>query len=243
MIGVPSKGRAGKSATLAMLDEQDEVTVAVPVEEQSVYESIYPHFAILPVEEPGIGNARQALLTAARNDEWGAFWMLDDDITGFFWRVGRKLVRTEIGPALNLMEDVLSEQKVGPVALAGPQFRHRAWAGPDVEVDKHLRNVVHVEPQAPIDYPPILKEDLDVVLQALTQGWHTVRFNLVAFDSPQMGTSQGGCREDYDAGKLDDACRALVERWPGLVEYDLDNKTGRLTNRVNWKAVREGWFR
>jgi len=246
MIGVPSKGRAGKSVTLAALrDHGDEVWVVCPGDEIDVYRRAYPWITrIMEQSTPGIGTARQQLLTSARRNATGPFWMLDDDIEGTFERTGDgKLARTTLGALLYHMEVELLEmgtltEGVGHIALAGPNFRHRAWVGPDREWDKHLRNFVWVNTEAPIDYWPHLKEDLDVVLQALTSGWHTYRWNVYAFDSPRMGTSQGGCRDDYDSGKLDEACHALVEKWPDVVSLKLDTDTGHLTNRVDWRALR-----
>lgn len=246
MIGVPSKGRAGKSATLAALRGAEDIWVVCPEDEIEDYRVAYPWVTgIWGQTHPGVGMARQQLLTLARLYDTGPFWMLDDDITGAFARrKDGKFDRMDLGAMIfEMMEyfetDTLGQQRV---ALAGPNFRHRAWSGPGFEKDRHLRNFVWVNPEAPIDYWPHLKEDLDIVLQALTQGWATARTNLYAFDSPQMGTSQGGCRDDYDAGKLEEACRALVEKWPGVVELRIDPKTAQLTNRVNWKAARERWF-
>lgn len=243
MIGVPSKGRAGKSATLAALRNRSDVVLAVPPEEASAYLDAYAQAVVIHPVAPGIGHARQRLLEFAREQGTGPFWMLDDDITGAFERdeQTRLLRPTSINEIIGSMEWQMAAlaSEISGLALAGPNFRHRAWSGPEMEWNKHLRNFVWVNPDAPIDYWPHLKEDLDVVLQALTKGWSTLLWNAYAFDSPQMGTSAGGCRDDYDAGKLDVACQALVEKWPGLVDLRLDGKTGRLTNRVNWKAVRE----
>jgi len=240
VIGVPSRGRAGKSATLEALRGRDDVIVVCPPEEFGAYAAAYDFEMIMP-DNPGIGIARQALLDHARDFNLGPFWMLDDDITGAFVRRDDKLVRFDLYEALHSMENWLIDNVMDGyhrVALAGPNFRHRAWSGPDVEWDKHLRNVVWVNPDAPINYWPHLKEDLDVVLQSLLAGWHTIRWNSFAFESPHMGSTEGGCKPDYDAGKLDEACRALVEKYPDVVSLKLDMDTGQLTNRVDWRKLR-----
>lgn len=241
MIGVPSRGRAGKSATLDSLKHAGEVWVVCPEDEVAAYREAYPWvYRFLPQTTPGIGVARQQLLTAARRSATGPYWMLDDDITAVAIRlVGGPLGNVVLPYFIQTLESVLVPYRNEKIALAGPNFRHRAWTDPyGVHMDKHLRNFIRVNPNAPIDYWPHLKEDLDVVLQSLLAGWHTVLFNQFVFDSPMMGTTKGGCRDDYDAGKLDEACKALVDKWPGVVSLRLDDKNARLTNRVDWREVR-----
>jgi hypothetical protein len=246
MIGVPSKGRAGRSQTLAAVLGQGidvpghEVWIVCPAIEINAYRDAYPWVTyIWPQDGPGIGSARQTLLRHAREIGTGPFWMLDDDITSTSVKlVGGPMGKVALPHFLSMLDSVLVPYLNEKIALAGPNFRHRAWTDPyGVHMDVHLRNFIRVNPAAPIDYWPHLKEDLDVVLQALMAGWHTVLFNQFVFDSPQMGTSAGGCRDDYDAGLLDEACRALVEKWPGVVSLRITEEA-QLTNRVDWREVR-----
>jgi hypothetical protein len=238
MIAVPSRGRSGKSATLEALRGRADVVIVAPVDDVEAYESAYDDFLVVPQTGKGIGGARQDILDFARAHDTGPYWMLDDDITAVFERDGVRFHKIHIDTALAFMEQQIAYVDAQLLALAGPQFRHRAWTGDDVERDKHLRNFVRVNPAAPIEYWPWLKEDLDVVLQSLLAGWHTLRFNSIAFESPQMGSTPGGCQPDYAAGLLDEACQRLAGKYPGIVKVKLNMTTGAIESPVDWREVR-----
>lgn len=240
-VYVPSKGRSGHSATLSSLSEEgvQDVWIVTPPGETQKYEDTYRvecvgGWQVIPQAGDGIWGARQTALQHARA-EGTRFWMLDDDITGAFWREGSKLKRTRLSTVMHAMDE---KAATVVVAMYGPNFRHRAWTGPPAEWDVHLRNFVNVDPAVTADYWDNVKEDLDFVLQLLTSGLHTVRFNAWAFESPRMGTTEGGCWDDYAGGALDEATLALRDKWPGLVEVTLDEANGYVTNRVDWRAVR-----
>jgi hypothetical protein len=245
-VYVPSKGRAGRSSTLSALAAEGttrRVTVVVPSTEEASYQKEYSALGwqVMTQRARGVQAARQTILDEARalGEEW--LWMLDDDTTGVYGRnIEKRFHRISYETAFTFMERVVKIDFHGiPVMMAGPQFRHRAWSGPDTERDVHLRNFILVAPLAGFGYWPHVKEDLDMVLQVLTAGASTLRFNAVAFDSPTMGTLEGGCSEDYAAGALEEASAALVEKWPGIVSLRFNEKQGRVENRVNWRAARQ----
>lgn len=238
-VYVPSRGRAGGSSTLRTLSEEGvrDVWMMTPPEETRRYEAEYDRPALAQPGK-GIGDARQAILTHAREEGLERYWMLDDDITGTFYRRGAtRLVRESLVVVLSKMEHAIDGSGVQRVAAFGPEFRHRAWSGPPTVWDVNLRNFVCVNTAAPANYLPILKEDLDFALQVINAGWHTLRFNAFAFDSPRMGTTEGGCFDDYAAGLLDDSSKVLAERWPGIISLGL-NADGYVESRVDWKALR-----
>jgi len=243
-VYVPSRQRCGASATLRLLSEEGhpDVSIVTPPGETQKYAAEYdlPGWRVIPQQGTGIGLARQSCLEDARERRKPRFWMLDDDTTGAFERnAARRYERRTLSEIMSAMVSLVNLTGVSHAfALFGPNFRHRAWSGPDAEPDTNLRNFVCVNTNAPIAYQDMLKEDLDAVLQAITRGWHTYRFNSYAFDSPRMGSMQGGCRDDYEAGKLDDATEKLKERWPDYVTIRFNEKEGYAENRVDWKAVR-----
>lgn len=246
-VYVPSKGRAGRSTTLSALSSEgfQAVTVCTTPSEESRYRESYASqgWTFIQQGRPGIQGARQAILETARERGEGFIWMLDDDITSVSQRVGSSYPKMAFKAALATIESdarAIQEKEADrrTIAMVGPQFRHRAWAGPDYEWDVHLRNFILINPWH-VEYWDHVKEDLDVVLQYLAKGFNTLRFNSYAFDSPTMGTLAGGCSEDYAAGALDEATRALVEKWPGVVSMRLNPRTGYVENRVNWKRARE----
>lgn len=249
-VYVPSKGRAGHSATLTALIQEghSDVTVVVPSGERASYTAVHD-VRVIQQTSMGIGDARQTALTDARKREVETFWILDDDIRGCYRRrVGAtSFYRCDFRTLMDGIEAWIKEwapvQSEPALKMAGPQFRHRAWAGPGWEWDKHLRNFVLIRTDVEAAYWPWVKEDLDFVLQVLGAGYRTLRFNEWAFDSPAMGSTEGGCFDDYARGALEDASRRLVDRWPGVVSMRLNERTGYIENVVDWKAVLAGNIR
>lgn len=245
-IYVPSRGRVGRSSTLTSLAEEEhrDVVICTPPAERRAYRGQYAGlgWTVIAQDGEGIGPARQSILSHARLAGLDRFWMIDDDTRGAYIREGAtRFKRSSISVIAAEMEAAISAMEQGGargIAMFGPQFRHRAWGGDTLEVDVHLRNFVCASTDIEGDYWPLVKEDLDMVLQVITQGRHTVRFNVYAFDSPRMGTVDGGCFDDYAAGALDVATELLPKRWPGLVTIHLNPDTGYVENRVNWKAAR-----
>lgn len=243
-VYVPSKGRVGRSATLSALlnESHPEVCVVVPQGEAGAYRGEYPFTVISQVGGPGIGNARQTALMNARAAGHESIWLIDDDTRASYRRRnGTGFERTGLSEAMAEMETLVYGMVAAGSAVPamyGPQFRHRAWQGPDAEWDVHLRNFINISTEGNLNYWPHVKEDLDMVLQIITRGGHTLRFNAYAFDSPTMGTLEGGCSDDYAAGALDEATLHLKEKWPEIVSMRLNEKEGRVENRVDWQRAR-----
>lgn len=239
-VYVPSKGRAGRSATLRALAEEgrQNVHVVVPPGEVVDYAEAtgHPGWHVTRQVGRGIWDARQTILMDARSRGVERFWMVDDDTTGTFRQTTNGFHRMPMSEAMEEMEARITNPDV---KMFGPNFRHRAWQGLSDETDVHLRNFICIRSDAPANYWDNVKEDLDFLLQVLTQGYHTIRFNEYAFDSPHMGTTEGGCWDDYLAGATDVASHALAAKWPGLVKVDLNMKAGYVTNRTSWAKVRE----
>ena len=258
-VYVPSKGRVETSATLRALESESypDVRVIVPPAEVDTYAARWKAqsggtatsgWHVSAQRGTGIQGARQTILEDARWSGDRNVWMLDDDISAVLRRKalppGYGFERVTFEQAFDAMVTTVALD--GPdlvngyeIALAGPQFRQYAWSGPDVAVDVHLRNFILLDTAAPIEYPEYLKEDLDVVLQAITKGWHTLRFSSYAFTSPTMGTLDGGCSDDYADGLLEDATARIANRWPGIVTVVHDKKLDKFVNRVNWRKARE----
>lgn len=236
MIVVPTRGRAGRSATLDVLAGGADVIIATPDDNADAYADAYPNTPIVPVPH-GIGKARQVILERARYEGWGRFWMIDDDITGVFRRLEDNLLRAcPMREALQAVEREIEPLRANRIAIAGLCWRQRAWSAPRAEFDRHVGAIVLIDPAAPVNYWERHGEDLDLVLQALAAGWSTVRFATYAYTTPSGGTVDGGAKPDYDAGAQEEGVLALAAKWPH-VEARLSNRTGRLQARVDWKAA------
>lgn len=237
-VYVPSKGRAGQSATLTSMSRDGvSASVLVPDAEASSYRAAHPDHNVIGTTMEGIGPTRQEILRQARVDGHPYIWLIDDDITGMFWRWSGKFHSAPWPDALGWMAKEVGSWPT--VAVAGPNHRQYAWSGPEHVANRGLRDVVLLKTDGPWDYWPFYLEDLDICLQALSAGSHTLRFNTVAYSAPGMGTLPGGCYDGYQAGALEDARRALHDRWeqlaPGLLSMLLHPK-GYIQTKVKWNA-------
>lgn len=236
-IYVPSKGRAGRSSTAEKLLEQGiDFILAVPAGERLEYDRAYPDVDIL-VTPPGIGPTREAIrrFAIAEGQRW--HWQIDDDITNFYERQDDVQVRQgNWKPALVGMQDVAMRHP--SVTLAGPQFRQFAWQGPDWIYNVSIRNALLIRDDADGAFWQYVKEDLDFALQLLHHGQDTIRFNRWSMSSPQMGTSAGGCAEDYEAGALSASSKLLMARWGQGYMTLSEDRRGYLANRVKWSRFR-----
>jgi hypothetical protein len=237
MIVVPTRLRAGKSATLKSLKGEDGVIIATPVDQRDAYAEAYPDFAQMEVPH-GIGLARQAILERAREDGWGRFWMIDDDIYGTYRRTMHNRMRPV--PLQEVVEGVgnllARAYRRDNIAIAGINWRHRAWNSPMVALDRHVGAMVCIDPAAPINYWDQHGEDLDIVIQAILAGWHTVRLSQWGYSTPSGGTVPGGAKPDYDAGKMEEGVQALAAKYP-FVSAVLNPRSGLLQARVDWKTL------
>lgn len=234
-VVVPSVGRAGKSPTIDALKRRANVMVATPEVEE--YEDAYPWLTHVLRVPYGVGKARQAVLEHARSKGWAPFWMIDDDILTVYAREadGPKLHRTALIPMLDSMDEFIGRPV--NVALAGPNWRQRAWSSPAVEEDRHVGAIVRVNPEAPITYPEHMGEDLAVVMQAILAGWHTMRLSLWAYTTPAPATVDGGCRADYAAGRMEEGILTLVNQYPDFLSPELSVSTGTMRAKVDWKLL------
>ncbi len=239
MIIVPTRYRAGKSATLAALQGRDYVLIATPADEVDAYAAAYPNTPVMEVPH-GIGIARQVILEHMRL--FGApFWMLDDDITGAYGTTPhpdgtRRLHAVDIAEVVNGIEAVIAANGWERVAVAGPNWRHRAWSAPAIEEDRHVSQFVRIDPNGPANYWPHFAEDIEFCIKSILAGWHTYRINLFGFSSPQNGTLEGGCKPDYDNGAMEAGLSALAAEYP-FVSTGLNNKTGLLKADIDWKML------
>lgn len=240
-VFVASRGRP-EGKTFKLLN-QSQIFYYVFVEPQEAQEYQAFHGAdkvlVLPLAGQGIGYVRQLILKFAREmgHEW--YWMMDDDINGFFKTVSRKTERITAIEAMMAAQDHL--QKLPTVAQAALEYQQFAWSA-----TKPLRwnsycdvcVAINTNRTKGINYRPELrlKEDRDFTLQIVANsGYQTVRLSFYSFDVPKNGTNKGGCQDDYKTnGKELEHSKKMVEMWPGVCSLNI-KKDGRPDVKINWK--------
>lgn len=238
---IPSRGRAEK---IRLPREIPAITVVVEPHEYPAYRaSLPPTVALraLPASHRGIGYARAFIKTLAtrREQEW--IWMVDDDIRsyGLVDPQRKRVVACPDATAYRQAQSYLTG--VPGVALGSMMLSQYAWSAPQPYLlDGSCLQVVALRPLALLDlnYLPTLTcmEDLDFLLQVLRAGHHTMRVQHVAYSTPMMGSTPGGCYEIHN-GDTKYAARALmVQRWGDLV-VSAEDRYGRPLLKVRWAKV------
>jgi len=100
-IYVPSKGRATTSKTIPQLPEEEEWSVVLEPQDVERYALPEKRVIVLPENDRGLAYARQFILAHARSKKLGWFWMLDDDISGFYRVVHGRNQRISLFEALS----------------------------------------------------------------------------------------------------------------------------------------------
>lgn len=244
-IFVPSKGRPD-SSTLKLLQASGILaTILLEKKDMLPYQHRFPKdfsFMQLPESDQGIAYVRQFILDHARETDIGWYWMLDDDITGFFRVRERKCHRTDVREVLLAAQDVFNS--FPNVSQGALEYQQYAWSAGkqhsrngycDVCVCINAQRTRHCNYRAYV----ALKEDRDFTLQILNSGYETARASWCAFSAPKNGSNPGGLQEEYKkTGREEIASRRMEELWPGVCTFE-PKKDGRPDVKINWRFFKK----
>jgi glycosyltransferase involved in cell wall biosynthesis len=242
-IYIPSKGRP--TAPTAKLIS-DSACVIIEQQDAADYRKSFPkaRIIVLPESNRGIAYVRNFILNEARRSgaEW--FWMLDDDITGFYEVAAKRCVRASPLSVLAGAESVFSKRP--NTAQAALEYRQFAWASEkgyslngycDVAVCINTKRSA----MANYDSSVTLKEDRDFSMQLLSQGYETFRTARFAFSAPKNGTNEGGLKSVYASLNAEaNAVAAMVSKWGVGLCNDHTKPDGRRDVKINWRAFNRG---
>jgi hypothetical protein len=191
---------------------------------------------VLPADDQGFGYARAQTLALAREDDAEWFWMLDDDITGFYACPDVKARKVTATMALSGAEELLETLPWGQAAL---EYQQYAWRAAKPYARRSYCDVcVAIRTDTPATFRPEagVKLDRDFTMQVLAAGQDTVRVTAFAFAAPTMGSNAGGLQAEYLAGREQADAAALAALWPEHAEV-VTKPNGRVDARINWKAI------
>jgi len=245
-ILIPTKGRAGTSSTIELVRGMDP-TLFVEDGEWHAYHKAYPDLHIIEVGSvgaPGISRARNAALAFAGRFTPGWYWMLDDDLTGFYraseeswsWVVHKS---TPVSVLSLAQARVLADDTA---ALVGLGKQNYAWTT-DKEV-KPAANVIqafafHSARLRGVRFREELPyvEDAAFALECHLAGLTVLALPHLAYAAKRMGTVEGGCYDLYRNGKREEGMVRLAELFSKYVKTF--RKDGVLDIRVNWVGARK----
>lgn len=242
-IYVTSKGRALTASTPRLLDDAGlPYTIVVEPQEERAYRDAFPRaagFMVLGDFGRGLPYVRNAVL----DDAPGWFWMLDDDISGFWRRENGNTIRCGAEEALRSSEQIV--KSVPNVGQGGLEYKQFAWSSTaDYALNSYCDVCVLInKAKLPLcrfreDLP--LKVDREFTLQVLCSGHSTVRVQRYAFSAPGNGTNIGGLQELYQReGQERQESLVLASLYPGFVRA-ISKKSGRPDAKINWRAFKGG---
>lgn len=241
---IPSKGRP--HATTARLLEAAGVAFRLVVEPQDAPHYLQAHpsdrLCVLGADDQGLAFARNAILDRARKEGIDWFWMLDDDISGFYRVSGRRCVPCPASEALAGAFALFSGRS--DTAIGSLEYQQFAWSAARPAAINGYCDVavcIHATRTAPARYRGHLvpKEDRDFTLQVLAGGWGTFRAQRFAFACPKNGSNAGGLAPVYaDPGREAEAVRKMCDAWGPDICRPTTKRAGRRDVSINWRFFR-----
>lgn len=241
-ILIPSKGRAGKSATIKNLVEEGiRPIVVVEPQEVEIYEAAYRgtvEIMMLGKDNGGIGFARQSILQYARTKGFDYYWTLDDDINSCFQIIEGKSCKVSFGTCLEGAEREL--RGIKNLAVGALEYNQFAWSQKkpfsfnsycEVATFVNIKNTRLVNYRSAVN----LKEDRDFVLQSLANGYVSARTSWWAFGAPKNGSNKGGLYDEYKAGLERERVQVFCSFWPGVCT-PIIKKDGRCDAKIAWRS-------
>lgn len=243
-IFVPSKGRAHTSKFLQMAaDLKQEVAMVVEKEEQATYRAKFPsHECItLPKSNQGITYVRNFIKKYAEDNSVYKHWMIDDDLSGFYIRLGTKMLKTPFSEVLTKAEEQFN-QGYGIAAL---DYQQIAWSATYELIKDGYAEVCVLTDNTKtfgMRYRPEAegKEDRDFAMQCIAAGHGTLRSTLYTFAAPANGSNSGGLKEIfYDVDQREHHCvEAMMKLWGTEVCYRQIKPNGRVDCKINWNKIK-----
>lgn len=238
-VYVISKGRWESPLTARALEKMGvPYHVVIEPEEFDKYAAVIDpaKMFVLPFSNLGQGSVparnwvwEHAVSTGARR-----YWILDDNIRGFF-RLNRNLkTLVATGAIFRAAEDFVDRYE--NVAISGFHyfmFASRKCKLPPFLLNRRIYSCILIQSTIPYRWRGLYNEDTDLSLRVLKDGWCTVLFlAFLAFKMTTM-TMKGGNTDGLykDDGRLKMA-RSLCEQHPDVVKVAW--KWGRWQHSVNY---------
>lgn len=241
-IIIASKGRPNcPTANLLAQGLRPDFSILVEPQEQAAYEAQWPGRTIALKEgHRGLAYARQSALEL-NGSQW--YWMLDDDITGFYEARGGKCLTIKAAVCLALAEGLIlkEEQRVTTLGMAGLEYQQFAWRSKaNVIRGGYCDVAVAINREAKVDYDLNfkMKVDRDFTLSMMASGYSVIRTGRLAFSAPENGTNDGGLKQEYQKELAEMAMvEAMIAKWGTEICQHIVKPNGRHDVRIDWSKL------
>ena len=192
-------------------------TMVVEPEELEHYQRAVPYasFVVLDQSKQGNAYARKKIQEHSESLEHEYHWQLDDNIAKFqIRRDGKNIAVSAIRVITGCEQFVRIHTNI---AISGPAYSVWAFGYADeMSLNRQAASCMLIKNHTGNYFRGIACVDTDLHMQMLTQGYCTMRFNRLLIDKMATGKLRGGCTDsDYVDKGREQACRDLVEHWPG----------------------------
>lgn len=241
-IFIPTKNRVGNSTLLKFAEDKNQkITVVVEPQDYEKYKIKYPKFnyLVLPINDGGITYVRNYIKEYTENNSIPNYWQLDDDLTGLFYRVGTKLIRSDFDTLKQAQQQFITNG----IALGSLEYRQFAWsANKDIILNSFCDSCVFVDNSKlfGLRYRNYVegKEDRDFAMQVIKFGQKTGRTTLFSFSAPANGSNAGGLKEIfYDLGKEKVCVQRMIEIWGENICIPIIKDNGRNDIKIMWNNI------
>jgi hypothetical protein len=242
-IYVTTKSRYDNCKTVDLIGNYKNLYIIVEPQEYNEYKNNYPNFNIiqLPENNKGLSYARNFIKIHTEEKKIDDYWVLDDDISYFYERDGKKLNRIDFETCLKNSKKFFKENKI---AVGGLEYRQYAWSANKrliensfcdsaVFIDNKLTKGIRYN----LDLK--LKIDRDFCIKTIKSGNKTGRDTFYAFSVPPNGSNKGGLKEiAYDVSDLEkNMCLKMVEIWGSDICQYIVKEDGRNDLKIHWNNI------
>lgn len=252
-ILIATRQRAGQVKLLTWLNENhaQETTLFVEPQEVNTYKLYYPNCKIVSIglQSQGLSFVRNFIYQYAIENNIDYYWMFDDDIKNFYYRVDKKMIK-EDDPWL-LLQDCENDFRACKFHHAGLEYQQFAWSASK----KHLLNTFCdnavwfnmpllkdlLPSRNPYRMELKVKVDRDFCMQVVAAGGTTARCTTLAFATPPDGSNSGGLKEIvYDQpGWEEKAVDQLIAIWGSECVTKFTKDSGRVDAKIHWDRLRK----
>jgi len=246
-VYVISKGRWDSRLTAKALEKANiPYHIVVEPQEYDNYAAVIDpeKIYVLPFSNLGLGGI------PARNWVWehsisiGAerHWILDDNISCFYWKDGNNYHRVTSGAIFKAAEDFTNRYK--NIALSGMQYhmfapKKQFSPGPFL-ANTRIYSCILIKNDIPYRWRGRYNEDTDLSLRALKDGWCTVLFySFLIHKQPSMKMKGGNTESLYLLNNADGRlfmAQSLQKQHPDVVK--ITRKWGRWQHQVDYRPFK-----
>ena len=204
-IYVPSKGRPDCITANQLKKYKINFNIVIEPQDYNNYKNNWSNLLVLGKNDQGISYARQSIINYAKMNKQKWIWMIDDDITEWWYRKDNQgCIKADISFLKDIENNILKHPDKNRIGQFG--LYHCVWACkkncniPFISQNVGLVQVVGFNlDNINIEYDQSLDgmEDQDFTLRLLKNGIITLRYNCFSFKTFGKGSNKGGLYHFY----------------------------------------------